>query len=195
VEHSGASTASIAAVAHATPGQPIHVQPVVAALRASGEDRIGWCCVKSVLFVCAGNICRSPMAEALFREIARSRPVLAGLEIGSAGTIALDGNGATADAIAAALEVFGLDLSPHRARNVQDLDADLLLTMDGTVTREVRRLGLNGRVELLGEYAGTGEIVHDPYGCSRDEYRSCARHLERLLLATADRLEREMAPE
>ena len=149
--------------------------------------------MKSILFVCAGNICRSPIAEAVFREIARSRPALEGLEIGSAGTIALDGNRATPEAVAAALEAFGLDLSPHRARNIEGLDADLILTMDGTVTREVRRVGLNGRVELLGEYAGTGEIVRDPYGCSSDEYRSCARQLERLLAVMADRLEREMA--
>lgn len=151
--------------------------------------------MKRVLFVCAGNICRSPLAEALFREIARARPALAHLEVASAGTVALDGNRATPDAIAAAREAFGLDLSSHRARHVEGLDADLVLTMDGTVTREVRRLGIGGRVELLGEYAGTGEIVEDPYGCPVETYRACADQLERLLLTVADRLEKDIASE
>jgi protein-tyrosine phosphatase len=148
--------------------------------------------VKSLLFVCAGNICRSPIAEALFRSLVASRPALANLEIGSAGTIALENNAATEEAVAAARQEFGVDLASHRARHVQGLDADLILTMDGTVTREVRRLRPAGRVELLGEYAGTGEIVRDPYGCSPDVYRSCARQLQRLLSAAADRLEREL---
>ena len=147
--------------------------------------------MRSILFVCAGNICRSPIAEALFRRIAASRPPLAALEIGSAGTIALDGNRATADAVRVAREEFDLDLSTHRARNLYGLDADLILTMDGIVTRDVNRLAPDGRVELLGEYAGTGEIVEDPYGCSCEVYRACARQLEHLLLAAADRLERD----
>lgn len=149
--------------------------------------------VRSILFVCAGNICRSPIAEALFRQIASSRPRLSALEIGSAGTIALDGNRATPDAVRIAREDFGLDLTAHQARNIDGLDADLILTMDGMVTRDVSRLPLDGRVELLGEYAGTGEIVEDPYGCSGEVYRACARQLEQLLLAAADRLERELA--
>ena len=147
--------------------------------------------MRSILFVCAGNICRSPIAEALFRRIAASRPPLAALEIGSAGTIALDGNPATADAVRVAREEFDLDLSTHRARNLYGLDADLILTMDGIVTRDVNRLAPDGRIELLGEYAGTGEIVEDPYGCSCEVYRACARQLEHLLLAAADRLERD----
>ena len=147
--------------------------------------------VRTVLFVCAGNICRSPIAEALIRRTAASRPALAAIEVGSAGTIALDGNSATSDAIAVAREEFGIDLTVHRARDVARLDADLILTMDRRVTREVARLGLSGRVVLLGEFAGAGDIVEDPYGCSRDVYRACARQLERLIEAAAGRLERE----
>jgi protein-tyrosine phosphatase len=149
--------------------------------------------VRSILFVCAGNICRSPLAEALFRHVAASRPLLAGLEVGSAGTIALDGNRATPDAVRVAREELGLDLTAHRARKIDGLDADLILTVDGIVTKAVTRLGLQGRVELLGEYAGTSEIVEDPYGCGEEEYRGCARHLDRLIRAAADRLERELA--
>jgi len=55
--------------------------------------------VSRLLFVCAGNICRSPMAEALLRHVAKSRPALETLVVGSAGTIALSGNLPCADAV------------------------------------------------------------------------------------------------
>src|SRR5262245_15636597 len=155
----------------------------------SGETIVS---VRSILFVCAGNICRSPVAEALFRKIAASRPLLAALNVGSAGTIAMDGNHATPEAVRVAREQLGLDITAHRARNIDGLDADLILTMDGIVTREARRLGLVGRIELLGAYAGTDEIVADPYGGSDEEYVDCAQCLERLIRAAADRLEREL---
>ncbi len=148
--------------------------------------------IKSVLFVCAGNICRSPMAEALFKHLAQSRPALAPLLVGSAGTIAMDGNRATPETRQVARDEFGLDLSGHRARNVEGLDADLILTMDPMVTRELRRFKPDGRIILLGEYAGNGEAVDDPYGSVVEAHRVSAQQIRRLVDAAADRLEREI---
>jgi protein-tyrosine phosphatase len=148
--------------------------------------------VKSVLFVCAGNICRSPIAEAAFKKIAESRPALAALEVGSAGTIAMDGNTALRESRVVAWEELGLDVSRHRARNAEGLAADLILTMDRRVTREAKRLGMQGNVVMLGEYAGEGEIVEDPYGGVLDVHRECARQIQHLVEAAADRLEREL---
>jgi protein-tyrosine-phosphatase len=147
--------------------------------------------IDSVLFVCAGNICRSPIAEAAFRRLAASRPALAGITVGSAGTIALDGNGATDDAVAAAREEFDEDITAHRARNIDEVDADLILTLDRTVTRDVRNLGKRGRVVMLGEYAGTKEAVTDPYGCGEAAFQICARHIRNLIEKAADRIEEE----
>jgi protein-tyrosine-phosphatase len=68
-----------------------------------------------VLFVCAGNICRSPFAEGLARRLAAERGL--DVEFASAGEIALEGDRCTRDAIAAARE-HGVDLSAHRAHRL-----------------------------------------------------------------------------
>jgi len=149
--------------------------------------------IRSVMFVCAGNICRSPIAEALFKRIARARPALAAIEVSSAGTIAMDGHPPIRETREVARDEFGIDLSSHRARHAEGLTADLILTMDRRVTREALRLGMTGRVIMLGEYAGGGEIVEDPFGGILEVHRVCARQIERLVEAAADRLEAELA--
>ncbi len=143
-----------------------------------------------VLFVCAGNICRSAMAEFFFRHIAESRPGLNHVEVASAGTIALDGNHPLSPCVTIMRE-FGIDMSSHRARRVRDgLEAELILTMDAMVTQQIRALAVKGPVQMLGEYAGSaGEIVDDPYGGSEDAYRGCAAQIERLVTRLADKLE------
>jgi protein-tyrosine-phosphatase len=73
----------------------------------------------SILYVCTGNICRSPLAEALLQEYARRQGVAGRLRITSAGTHAWEGNAATHEAREAA-RLWGLDLSGHRAREVRE---------------------------------------------------------------------------
>ena len=79
-----------------------------------------------VLFVCAGNICRSPFAEGLARRLAAERGL--DVEFASAGEIALDGDRCPPDAVAVAKE-YGVDLSPHRARRLTTDKADKVVPL------------------------------------------------------------------
>lgn len=122
-----------------------------------------------VLFVCMGNICRSPTAEGVFRAHVRDAGLEDGIEVESAGTHAYH-VGETPDprAQAAAL-ARGWDLSDLRARAVDEEDFDrfdYILAMDRTNLQRLRDLADGrGRVELLLSYApaGYGDEIGDPY--------------------------------
>ena len=156
----------------------------------AGSARDPMSTVNHLLFVCAGNICRSPMAEALFRDLAQSHPTLETMEVGSAGTIALNGNLPAADSVDVMRREFGLEIAPHRARTLtRHLAADLVLTLDRDTERAAQALKLRARVEMLGDYVGTGEEVHDPYGRSRRRYHEVAVQLKRLVELVVARLD------
>ncbi|MGD8727986.1 MAG: low molecular weight protein arginine phosphatase [Gemmatimonadales bacterium] len=145
-----------------------------------------------VLFVCTGNICRSPLAEALFaRELERRGAD--GVEVSSAGTGAWDGAPASEGAYLVGLE-HGLDLSGHQAQLLtRDVvkDADVILTMSRHHRSRAQELGGEGRTFLLGEYAGqTGPEaeVADPFGSDLDTYRQTFEILEAVVREAADRL-------
>ena len=144
----------------------------------------------SLVFVCAGNICRSPMAEVLFRHLVQSHPALEQLAVGSAGTIALSGNLPSADAVDVMRHQFGLEMAAHRARPLtRRLEADLVLTLDRETEREAKALRLNPPVEMLGDYVGTGEEVEDPYGRSTRHFRKVAVQIKRLVELVVARLD------
>ena len=151
--------------------------------------------IKHVLLVCTGNICRSPLAEALLLRTLKERGV-EGVNVTSAGTGAWDGAPASEGAYLVGLE-RGLDLSGHRARLLtRELveQADLILTMARHHRARVDELGGEGRVFVLGEYAGrdsdTAE-VSDPFGGDLDVYRNTCVELEGLVGTTAERLATE----
>lgn len=124
-----------------------------------------------VLFVCMGNICRSPTAEGVFRQLVASRAPDLRVEIDSAGThdyhIGLPPDRRSIDAA----QRRGIDLSTLRARRVEVADFerfDLILAMDDDNMRELQRIApanARARVRLLMEYApqANSRAVPDPY--------------------------------
>jgi protein-tyrosine-phosphatase len=145
-----------------------------------------------VLFVCTGNICRSPMAAAITRRLLDQRGVQ-GVDVASAGTAAWDGAPASEGAYLVTLE-HGLDVSAHRARPLTtDLvaGADLVLGMSSHHVERAEALGGKGKSHLLGAYAAGSAAavqVEDPFGGDLDEYRRTFTQLESLLVAAVERL-------
>jgi protein-tyrosine-phosphatase len=150
--------------------------------------------IRNVLFVCTGNICRSPLAASLLERALKERSVE--MTVASAGTGAWDGAPASEGAYLVGLE-RGLDLSGHRARLLsRELveQADLILTMARHHRARVDELGGEGRVFVLGEYAGReGDDVEvsDPFGGDLEVYRDTCVELEALAAAVAERLAAE----
>jgi len=144
--------------------------------------------MRRILFVCTGNTCRSPMAEAMFR----TRITDGTVEVRSAGVAAYDGQSASPHAQQILLEK-GI---PH-AHASKRLDAgladwaDLILTMTGHHKMLVRQFFPQAaeKVYTLTEYVGYQEQdIQDPFGGGLDTYRQCAAQIEHLL----DRLEQKL---
>lgn len=150
--------------------------------------------VERVLFVCTGNVCRSPMARELFDALAEDRGL--GVRSESAGVAALSGEPMAPNAVAV-LEESGIRDRGHRARQVEESvvrEADLVLTMGPRqVTRLQKLFGdLPENIYPLPAYA-TGEPaaggLPDPYGQPINAYRVCLRQLLEYTEAVLDHIE------
>jgi len=132
--------------------------------------------ITRVLFVCTGNICRSPTAEVMAADLFKDR----GIEFSSAGTIAQDGGHAAPNSVAIA-EEFGPDLAAHRSQPLTaDLNPDLVFGMEQGHLNSARRVFTElpvGRIRLLDH----PNAIADPYGYDLDTYRIAADHLKRAL--------------
>lgn len=124
-----------------------------------------------VLFVCMGNICRSPTAEAVLRKLVEDGPLAGKVDIDSAGTHGYhDGAPPDPRAVAHAAK-RGYDLTPLRAREVSPSDFerfDYVIAMDETNRRHLQSIcptRLQNKIELLLDYGGEADEyeVPDPY--------------------------------
>jgi protein-tyrosine-phosphatase len=139
----------------------------------------------SVLFVCTANICRSPMAEALFRKIVFETFPSEKWRIESAGTWAIDGQPASMNA-QLVMEKQGMDISSHRSRRVTEellLDFDLVLTMSEGHKEAlmVEFPAVAKRIYRLSEMVGRYDDIDDPIGRSETEYAATSDEIKTIL--------------
>ncbi|XP_035221179.1 low molecular weight phosphotyrosine protein phosphatase-like [Stegodyphus dumicola] len=141
---------------------------------------------KSALFVCLGNICRSPIAEAVFSHYVRERGLSDKWHIDSAATSDYH-TGKNPDRRARqCMEKHSIPMQ-HKARQITADDFktfDFIFGMDENNIKDLKRLApknSTAKIELLGDYDPEGPcIIRDPYYDDDDEgfeevYQQCAR--------------------
>ena len=139
-----------------------------------------------ILFVCSGNTCRSPMAQAMMEQLLKGTNDR-GITVKSAGMFTSDGLPAS-EAAQSVMNEIGLDLSGHISKKINKAliaDADLIFTM----TREQRRLLAESypqkvsQIYTIGEFSGEPERdIADPYGMGMEAYRKTRLELKEMLM-------------
>jgi protein-tyrosine phosphatase len=141
----------------------------------------------SVLFVCLGNICRSPLAEGVFRHLVEERGLAEGFEIDSAGTGDWHMGQPPDERSVRVASAHGITLAGS-ARRVQreDLDRfDLVVAMDRDNLRDLERLadgsGPRARLHLLSDFDPEADDpdVPDPYYESLSGFETLYRTVRR----------------
>jgi protein-tyrosine-phosphatase len=123
-----------------------------------------------ILFVCFGNICRSPMAVGIARKLIGN-----GARAESAGIGAVKGGRASEEAVLVMRAVYRIDISDHRARSLDTLplaEFDYVIAMDFYVYSRIKNAGLVAEDRLF------GWDIEDPLGLGYEMYKRAAEKIE-----------------
>jgi protein-tyrosine phosphatase len=147
-----------------------------------------------VLFVCLGNICRSPMAEGIFRKLAEERGLDGRVEVDSAGTGSWHVGEPPDPRARHAAARHGVDISTLRGRQVTRTDFerfDYVVAMDRDNLHALQQLcpqALRGRLHRCTHFAGGPADVPDPYYGGPDGFEQVYHLIRRNAEALLDRI-------
>ena len=149
--------------------------------------------MKRILFVCHGNICRSPMAEFVMKDLAARAGLSEEFEIASAATSSEEVGNPVYPPARRKLQEHGIYPTGKTARQLRREDYaryDCLVGMDGANLRNMRRIcggDPEGKIHLLLDFTGRGGDVADPWYTGdfeatwRDVSEGCAALLDQLI--------------
>jgi len=156
-------------------------------------EAVGRMTRRTILFVCTGNTCRSPMAEGIARKALADRLGCSvrkleecGYVVRSAGLFG-GGGGAASDAVAAA-RAFGADISRHRSRPLTNeliRQADLVFCMTGSHVADVLRMAPDAQEKV--RRMDPRRDVADPIGGGPSAYRRAAKQIAKAFGAALDK--------
>ena len=129
--------------------------------------------MKKILFVCHGNICRSPSAEFIFKDLVKKNGVEESFYIASAATSTEEIGNPVYPPMRRELAKHGIGCDGKRAAQITRADYDkydLIIGMDGANIRNMLRIfgsDPDGKIKKLMDYTGKGGDVADPWYSDR----------------------------
>lgn len=137
-----------------------------------------------IMFICTGNICRSAMAHVMLEK--KAQEMNKDIEVYSCGVFAYNGDKPTEEAISVLRTEYDVNLAKHCATNIKNSkieEMDIILCATASHKNNVLNMypDLEKKVYTMKEYAeypDTDLDIKDPWGCSYETYKKCAKEID-----------------